>query len=82
MADATYDSHKERFDAPSKTWACPTHKQVCLQAITVSCDVRLEDVLDVCVRARRPKLVPPAAQAGRASARAEGEATSGERAAA
>ena len=63
-----------------------THKQACLQAITVAtvnstydwmankARRTLEDVLDVRARDRRPKLPPPVAQSGRAGAGVEREA--------
>ena len=77
-------SHEERYG--SRTWGDSTHKQACLQAITVAtanstydwmankARRTLEEVLDVRARDRRPKLPPPVAQAGRAGAGAEREA--------
>ena len=77
-------SHKERYG--SRTWGDSTHKQACLQAITVATvnatydwmanKARrvLEDVLDVRAHDRRPKVPPPVAQAGRANAGVEREA--------
>ena len=77
-------SHEERYGR--RTWGDPTHKQACLQAITVAtanstydwmankARRTLEEVLDVRARDRRPKLPPPVAQAGRAGAGAEREA--------
>ena len=77
-------SHEERYG--SRTWGDPTHKQACLQAITVAtanstydwmankARRTLEDVLDVRARDRRPKLPPPVAQSGRAGAGVEREA--------
>ena len=77
-------SHEEKYG--SRTWGDSTHKQACLQAITVATvnatydwmanEARqtLEDVLDVRAHDRRPKLPPPVAQAGRAGAGAEREA--------
>ena len=77
-------SHEERYG--SRTWGDSTHKQACLQAITVAtvnstynwmankARRTLEDVLDVRARDRRPKLPPPVAQSGRAGAGVEREA--------
>jgi len=77
-------SHKERYG--SRTWGDSTHKQACLQAITVATvnatydwmanEARrtLEDVLDVRAHDRRPKLPPPVAQTGRESTGVEREA--------
>ena len=67
-------------------WGDLTHKQACLQAITVAtvnatydwmenkARQTLEDVLDVRAHGRRPKLPPPVAQAGRAGTGVEREA--------
>ena len=75
---------EERYG--SRTWGDSTHKQACLQAITVAtvnstynwmankARRTLEDVLDVRARDRRPKLPPPVAQSGRAGAGVEREA--------
>ena len=69
-----------------RTWGDSTHKQACLQAITIAtvnstynwmankARRTLEDVLDVRARDRRPKLPPPVAQSGRAGAGVEREA--------
>ena len=65
-------SHEDRYG--SRTWGDSTHKQACLQAITVAtvnstydwmankARRTLEDVLDVRARDRRPKLPPPVAR--------------------